>query len=577
MIHNSRRATLLALLAIALIAIAVRYPLVEHERHNDTYIMELLSGSIQDNGYAKWTFSPLSYFGYYPGSYPSGMPFLMAELSEMTGLNSDVVILLTGMFVGVFFAFVVFCLARQFISRPQYILLAALLASVGPRFVDTSYWNGSARGLFAALAIYTIFISFRAGSTSQRAMYGLIMITVVGCFSLHHMAVLFVLFGMAYVLSTTIAYLAARIGSGRSSRNAGKMSAGATLIVLSAAVILVSVFEFGYFEKELSSTFSKSSLFSIGNPSLAIVVNLAVSYTNQMGFILPLSILGAPIVLLARRASKEVLFLMALPILFIPLLPSSLYITLLLTPFMAILGASWISILRENRRMLSSLLVVALVLASVALPFWSCNRWNKEEDTSGDMVVSNDQVFNDANYLRLYQGEVDATSNDYILSQRLSGISGTLFLRSGVVSAVTGDLTSESLKNNVTWMKERFPNNLYLWFASDSERDLDTHIIMFILSGIVYHNGSHDLLDSGARYFDVHSRLLVAIDNEWPTTFVWVWGVVNADLPNQLRNASWGERLSLTVVVYHPLPSYLIYESQRISLYALEVPDSPGQ
>jgi hypothetical protein len=570
MTHRNRRSILLLLLAIILIAVALRYPLVEHERHNDTYVMELLAGSIVDDGRAIWTFNPLSYFGYYPVSYPSGMPFLLAELSTLTGLSTTSVVLIESIMVGVFFALVVFCLARQFIYKPQYVLLATLLASVGPRLIDTSYWNGSARGLFACLAIYAVFIAFRAGSMGQRAMYGLLVVAVLGSFFLHHMAVLFVLFGLAYLLSATISYIASKFGVGRFSRKTGKWIASFTLLFLTAAILVVSLSQLSYFEKELDFNYTKSSLFSIDNPSLAIAVSLVISYTNQMGFILPIAILGIPVVLWRRRVSRESMFLMALPIVFIPLLPSSLYITLLLTPFISILCVNWITLLLEKRKTLAMVLIVLLVSASIALPVWSCDRWNKEQDVSGDMTVSDHQLFNDANYLHQYEGEAYATSNDYILSQRLAGASGTLFLRSGVISALTGDVTSETLKDNIIWMSESFPSNLYLWFSSDSEERLDLGIILLPINGINFAVYSNPLMDSGIGYYTLHSKLLVAVDNDWPEDFVWVWGVVNASLPSQLRNAEWGNVKVPSSL--RPLESYSIYESQRITLFALEIP-----
>ena len=117
-------------------------------------------------------------------------------------------------------------------------------------------------------------------------------------------------------------------------------------------------------------------------------------------------------------------------------------------------------------------------------------------------------------------------------------------------------------------MSEKFPYNLYQWFSSNSEREFDYQSILTVDYGIKFPNGS---LHSGyliPGYFEAHSRILAVIDNDWPNEFAWVWGVNHAELPEQLRTAQW----NITEGVDIALPSYLIYESQKVSLFALEVP-----
>src|SRR5512136_1042832 len=108
----SRRTIVLLLIALSIGAVALRYPFVDHERsQSDSYFIHTLAQSIVHNGQAVWTFHPLSYFGYYPVSYPSGMPFVLSEFSILTGLSVEVVTLLSGMLVGVLMCLASFCLA----------------------------------------------------------------------------------------------------------------------------------------------------------------------------------------------------------------------------------------------------------------------------------------------------------------------------------------------------------------------------------------------------------------------------------------------------------------------------------
>jgi hypothetical protein len=92
----SKKVVLLFLAVLILLSIAVRYPLVEHERfQTDSYTIHYFAKSIVDNGYARWTFHALSYLGYYPISYPSGSAFFLAEFSSVTGMELESSILLT--------------------------------------------------------------------------------------------------------------------------------------------------------------------------------------------------------------------------------------------------------------------------------------------------------------------------------------------------------------------------------------------------------------------------------------------------------------------------------------------------
>jgi hypothetical protein len=199
----SKRVVLLLLFAFLLLTIAFRYPSVDHERYQaDSYFIHLLSQSIMDDGNAAWIFSPFSYIGYYPLSYPSGTPFLLADLSLMTGLSVETSILLAGMLFGLMFCLAAFCIAREFIFESRFVLLATLFMISGSRFVDTTYWVGSARGPLVVLMILSLMVAFRASSTRRNLMVPTTILLIFGCLTLHHMAVLYFFFGAAFVLAS---------------------------------------------------------------------------------------------------------------------------------------------------------------------------------------------------------------------------------------------------------------------------------------------------------------------------------------------------------------------------------------
>jgi hypothetical protein len=300
----SRKTILLLLLTLVLIAVVVRYPLVQHERYQtDSYFVHYLAKSIGDDGFAKWTFHPLSYFGYYPVSYPFGMPVILAELSALTGLSIELSILVADMMFAGLFVLIVFCLSREFLERPEYILLAAFFASVGPRFVDTTYWNGSARGPAVVLMTLLVLLALRASTTRQNRLYVLAGLVCFACVSIHHMAVLILLYVFGFVLAV-IGLWYVRMMKGTKIRRL----AIASFVVACTLVALSVLSYFGMLAASISRAFGDRGFFSTESALLSTLLNMGVSYTHQIGFVLLLSIAGLFIVLTRPIFTVRALF-----------------------------------------------------------------------------------------------------------------------------------------------------------------------------------------------------------------------------------------------------------------------------
>lgn len=546
----------------------MRYPLIEHERYNDTFLMHTLADSITERNRAVWTFSPLSYLGYYPASYPSGTPFVLAVISMLCGIGMNVSVLSVDMYVALLFPLAVFLLSKHFVKRVEYALLAAYLASMAPRLIDSSYWNGSSRTLFVTLATLMIGAAFRAALTKNHLLYVPVTASIIGCFSLHHMAVLFLVIGIAYIFAVLLANVLRKLLYQK--RETLRLLPSIVVVVLFLVVLISSVFFLDYFVTDLRNSYKETSVFKSKSLFLSIAVNITISYTNQVGFVLPIAFLGIPTILRRSRVATETLFPIALLIVLVPLAANSLYIAILVTPFVALIGTTWVSMPRkEPIKRLVTVLLVILITSSVFLPVWSVTRWNSVEHLSGDIVEADNQVFNDGAWLRVNSDEAYAIGNVDILSQRLSAISKTPFLRSGIEATLTGDITADNLRNNITWTEEEFPRNLYLWFDSSAGPEATLYVIAFMLHGTSYVSGVRDMMPSGEQYFEIHQKMLVVIDNRWPTNYVWGWGIYPAKLPTELSEASWSSEKGETS---QPLSSQLLYRSERVSVFSLEVP-----
>jgi len=560
----SRKTILLLLLTLVLITVIVRYPLVQHERfQTDSYFIHYLAKSIGDEGFARWTFHPLSYFGYYPVSYPSGMPVVLAELSELTGLSVELSVLVADMLFAGLFALVAFCLSREFLERPEYALLAAFFASVGPRFVDTTYWDGSARGTVVVLMTLLVLLALRASSTRQNRLLVLAGLIGFGCLSVHHMAVLIVLYGAGFVLMIMgLRYV--RLMKGTKTRR----FAIASFLGACTVVAFSILYYFGMLAVSISSAFGEQRFFPTESALLSTLLNMGVSYTHQIGIVLLLSIAGLFIVLKRPVLTVGALFPISVILVSVPVFGSPEYVSMFLAPFVAILGLVYVrEALRNGQRKKLVLSVVSmLVVVSLVFPIWSSQRWNGFELIPGGTVEVSNQVFNDATYLRVNGYERCAISNVDAITVEFLSFTDLYFLKSDIAQVANGDMTSDEIRGDITPTRMGFPRNIYIWF--DYQKQYDTvNIISGLMShGWIFLNGTGDLNTKANELFSSHPKVFIVVDNNFPTQYSSPFGIRNALFLTELRNAEISDGGN------ESLPSYVVYQSERITTYALEMP-----
>lgn len=565
----SRKTVLVILFMLVLISLAVRYPLVEHERfQTDSYTMHILSKSIVDNGYARWTLHPLSYIGYYPLSYPSGVPFLLAEVSSMTGASVEVSILLMNMALAVLFCLSVFMLCRLFIMRDEYVLLATFFGILGSRFVDTTYWDGSARGPLVVIMVLLVFVAFQSSSPQQRKLIAVAALLAIGCFSMHHMAILLLLFGLGYLFAVLqIHYLVTRVRT-------KKRFAVATWNL--GVAVLVSIIAFGFLGYLMDITLmglQKTSLFDLEPPALSIVLNMGVTYTNQIGFILVFAVLGLPALIARSRLSVQTLFPITVSIAFIPMLGNSIYVSMILAPFISILGVSWLAMRIRSAKVKKSMAIVLafLIVTSIALPLWSSARWNEREYLSGEKVEVDSRLFSDATYLTAAYDREYAACNVKITMVQLAANSDMRFLSSGLQLVIAGEVESEDVRNNISWSSAPFPRNLYVWFEYEGEGTVDFYVQNLMIIGLSFITTEGMIQNQAREYFSDKQRLLVTIDNNHETSYVSDYGIHNSAFARQLESATWPSN-SPTYGSYSEFESYALYKSGRSTFYLVELP-----
>ena len=566
-----RKTILVVVLALILISIAIRYPLVEHERaQTDSYFIHYLADSVIANGKAEWILHPLSYVGYYPLSYPSGIPFLLAESAMITGLPVELCILIIDMIVATLFCLSVFMLARHFTRRGEYALLATFFAIFGARFVDTSYWDASARAPEVVFIVLTIALLLRVGYAMEKRLFFISIVFLVGCFTIHHLAVVLILFGGAYIISVIVADLL------RSRVVLHNSIVPTAIIALSlSAIVLIPLVFIDSFWQVAVRNLSGSSLFSFESTVLTVLLTAASSYIIQVGFILIFS--AAYIFSVVRRPTLS--YRAAFPIfviaVFIPLFGETLHVSMILLPFFAILGALWFAERgrRRSHRKKPPIILALLMVSSIIMPVWSIDRWNSETYLSGDTVLVDSQLFNDANYLLHDEDPSFALCNVVPVRTRLEAISRLGFLGSGVNLALNGDITASELEESIRQSSSRFPRNLYIWFEYRNEPATDSYIWHFMIIGMSVFEASSQY-ENTADYFFKHSRLVVVIDHRWSSQYVDPYAVTAAKLPGELLSNEIAE-IDPSSEANMEFSSYKYYDSQLLSFYMVGLPGEP--
>jgi hypothetical protein len=251
---------------------------------------------------------------------------------------------------------------------------------------------------------------------------------------------------------------------------------------------------------------------------------------------------------------------------FIPMLGHILYISMLIAPFVAVLGTMWILkwFTLGRRRKIAVIFLAAIVTGTILLPLWGVDRWNSQTYMTGDTAEVSPQVFDDAAYLNREASDGYVISNANVVSLQLSAISGARFLRSGILSVLTNDTTAEQVAGTVRLSVAGFPRNLHELFSySGEDLVVDRNVNSLMISGAGF------ATFAGSEYFSSHSHLFVVVDNNWPSTLVSEYYVQPASFPSELLTASWH---SSTSVLAQPLSSYMMYQSERITLYLVQIP-----
>jgi len=417
-----RRTVWAIIVALVCVDLTLRYPQTPHGVGVDSFSFLTLTHAVVSQGRLAWIVHPLSPFGLYPLSYPSGSFALAAAFSDTSGTALEPATLVLSLATGVFGIFSAFTMAREFWRNDIFAINVAIVFSLMPKFLTNTLWEVPTRGLFMALTPLFLWAILRAVKVATAKTMGFagLMLLLLGLF--HRLAVLMVVVFIAFLV-TLIFATAAQVAKRRFPNilmTPSFRSRSRLVGLLVYSVVLAGLL----FGSGVLESYQRGAYFSNDGMPGALG-NLALSLARSVGVLSPLALLGIPVVLFARnKAQSEYLFL-SLPLAIIPTLFLRSYTGFYVVAFFALfiaMGCSFLLIRLRGR--LVPLAIVAVLVAATAggslavrLELPSITHMTDSEYSAG---------------LYAQRGVTGAMAcNDGLLASRIASVSGMGYLPIG--------------------------------------------------------------------------------------------------------------------------------------------------
>ncbi len=404
------------ILFLVTLSILLRFPSTPHSVGVDAFVMQGLTNQIVADGHAAWIIHPLSYFGLFPLSYPSGGIFLPASLDILSGYSSEISILALSLLMGIIGVLGAYLLAREFLKDDLFAFVVAFAFCLAPKFILNTTWETPTRGGFMAFTPIFLFMLLRAHRDPSRRNIALVIIVLLTLATFHRLAILMLIVILAY-LFTSIFLLLVRIAKLKAptlflrprTREGIRRLSFVGLFVLAVGLLfgtgVLDEYEYGrilHSDTELGET-----------------LNLGISITRSAGVMTPFLLFGTFAFVSMRNKTLREFLIIFVVLGIIPTLYLRRYTGFYLPIFIAILagmGVYYLFSIQRNRKIATALLLSTLI-GSLALTSFLLEY---ESETVDHMTI---EEYGIGLYARMY---LDGTilGNTGVPSSRISAISG---------------------------------------------------------------------------------------------------------------------------------------------------------
>ena len=182
----SNRSNFILLGLLILLNIILRIPSYPHQTGYDSFSTSLLANLISLYGHAGWWVHSLSIFGMYPYSYASAVPFILSGISQLSGLEMEITVLILDVFVGLLSIFTAYLLAGMIRDDDLFKFLVAFGCSTAQGMLVFTTWDVSTRGLFIVLLPLFTYLVLRLQINKLRAGMLLMMLFVLMAATHHY-------------------------------------------------------------------------------------------------------------------------------------------------------------------------------------------------------------------------------------------------------------------------------------------------------------------------------------------------------------------------------------------------------
>jgi hypothetical protein len=419
-----KRVNFLLLSFLFTLNVALRYPIVQHEIGVDSFVIHILSNSINQYHYGKWILHPLSYIGLYPLSYPSAYPYLAAGVSTGTGIDVEGSIFIISIVLGLIGVFGIYFLAREIKNDDLICFIAALAFSLSPLFIRMTYWQASTRNLFIALAPACILLLLKTKGFTINRINILFIFLLLTVGTSHRLGVFMIFILIAYLVSVIlyalykqlIPYVAKSSSVRRSFRFIGPF------FIILIFLVLLSMLLSGNNPLQGAAgleVYEETAIFT-GSSVPILIINLFVSLFGRIGLMLVFGLIGfAYLIWKKNKGLYDVFFIVSLIFIF-PTIGMRIYYSYFFLVFFSILaGLVFLHIyklFKKRKFIVLAILIVALI-ASVGFYDFMSNHWGMSRGSMSGVQ------YDGALYTK-YKTDNTYITNDGLIAARAGAISG---------------------------------------------------------------------------------------------------------------------------------------------------------
>jgi len=295
----SRRSSLTALLSICVLNVLLRFPRTEHEVGVDSFVWHGMATSLTREHLALWIVNPLSYFGLYPLSQPSGSVFFLGGLTEVAGIPVEASIIMADIGIALVGALGGFLLAREFSRRDRFALLLSFVMSTTPEFVGSLLWQVPTRIAFTSLIPILLWAIIRLSRSAPIRNGGVVVLVLALMMSFHRLAILMALVALASLAALIVAVAMRALRIQFPSLLLKPMIFRNTSWFALVGILLLSAIMIS--STNVLQEYS-TGVVATGDSFQVRLLNLFVSLARSGGMLLPFVFLG--VVVLVRRRAK---------------------------------------------------------------------------------------------------------------------------------------------------------------------------------------------------------------------------------------------------------------------------------